>query len=100
MHIKIRFALRHPFFPDWPATPTRLAKGHCAALSGNVQELMGVNRFDVRPSRAVFALHYPESQFLTPADRDTLWEMFQVPVYGLLLDGEGRLVGYECEAHD
>jgi hypothetical protein len=100
MQIRIRFPLRHPFFPDWAATPTRLAKGACATLSGNYQELARAAAAGVRPSRAVFVMHSPDSQFLTDQERDTLWEMFQVPVFALLLDGEGRLVGYECETHD
>jgi hypothetical protein len=45
-------------------------------------------------------MHCPESQFLSGRERDALWEVFQVPVFALLLDGEGRLVGYECEAHE
>ena len=100
MQIRIRFPLRHPFFPDWPATPCRLAKGACTALSGSYQELARAATAGVRPSHAVFALHYPESQLLSAGDRDALWENFQVPVFALLLDGEGRLIGYECEAHD
>jgi hypothetical protein len=100
MQIRIRFPLRHPFFPDWAATPTRLAKGVCATLSGNYQELVRAAAAGVRPSRAVFVMHYPESQFLTDRERDTLWELFQIPAFALLLDGEGRLVGWECEAHD
>jgi hypothetical protein len=100
MQIRIRFPLRHPFFPDWAAIPTRLAKGACSTLSGNYQELTRAASAGVRPSRAVFVMHYPESQFLTDRERDALWEIFQVPVFALLLDGEGRLVGYECEAHD
>jgi hypothetical protein len=101
MQIRIRFPLQHPFFPDWKATPTRLAKGGvCTTLSGSYQELARAATTGVRPSRSVFAMHYPESQFLSDAQRDALWEMFQVPVFALLLDGEGRLVGYECEAHE
>jgi hypothetical protein len=100
MQIRIRFPLRHPFFPDWKATPTRLAKGACTTLSGSYQELTRVAAAGVRPSRAVFAMHNPQSQFLTDRERDALWEIFQVPVFALLLDGEGRLVGYECEAHE
>jgi hypothetical protein len=100
MQIRIRFPLRHPFFPDWKATPTRLAKGACTTLSGSYKELARAATTGIRPSRAVFAMHYPDSQFLGDAERDALWEMFQVPVFALLLDGEGRLVGYECEAHD
>ncbi len=100
MQIRIRFPLRHPFFADWPATPARLAKGACTALSGTYQELARAATAGIRPSHAVFALHYPESPLITPGDRDALWEVFQVPLFALLLDGEGRLVGYECEAHD
>ncbi|HLK63622.1 MAG TPA: hypothetical protein VKU19_09290 [Bryobacteraceae bacterium] len=99
MQIRIRFPLRHPFFPEWAATPTRLAKGACTTLSGSFAELMRAAT-SVRPSRAVFVMHYPESIFLTDRERDTLWEVYQVPVFALLLDGEGRLVGWECEAHD
>jgi hypothetical protein len=100
MQIRIRFPLRHPFFPDWAATPTRLARRDCPTLSGNFQELSSAAASGIRPSRAVFVMHTPESPFLTDRDRDTLWDAFQVPVFALLLDGEGRLVGYECEVHD
>ena len=100
MQLRIRFPLRHPFFPDWAATPVRLAKRPCATLSGSYRELIHAAAATVRPSRAVFVMHNPESLFLTDSERDTLWEMFQVPVFALLLDGEGRLVGWECEAHD
>ena len=100
MQLKIRFPLRHPFFPDWAATPTRLAKNPCIALSGNYQELSRAATAGVRPSRAVFVMHGPASLFLSDLERDALWEMFQVPVFALLLDGEGRLVGFECETHE
>ena len=100
MQIRIRFALRHPFFPDWAATPARLAKGSCAALSGTFQELKRAAEAGVRPSRMVFAMHYPNGPLLSGRERDALWDTFQVPAFALLLDGEGRLVGYECEAHD
>ncbi len=100
MQLRIRFPLRHPFFPDWAATPTRLAKGPCATLSGSFVELTSAATAGIRPSRAVFVMHSPASQFLTDRERDILWETFQVPVFALLLDGEGRLVGWECEAHE
>ncbi len=45
-------------------------------------------------------MHYPDSPFLSDSDRDILWEAFQVPAFACLLDGDGRLVGYECEAQD
>ena len=100
MQVRFRVPLRHPFFPDWAATPARLAKGPCVALSGSYQELANAAGAGLRPSRAVFVMHGPESLFLSDRERDALWEMFQVPVFALLLDGEGRLVGFECETHE
>jgi hypothetical protein len=46
----------------------------------------------------VFALHYPGTPFLNETQRDQLWQVFQVPVLAVLLDRNGRLLGYECEA--
>ena len=37
--------------------------------------------------------------FLDNDDRERLWRRFAVPVFEQLLDDEGRLVAYECEAH-
>lgn len=100
MRLIIRFPLRHPLYPDWPVTPVRAARGRCIALSGSFRELLKAADEGVTAQRAVFALHYPDTPLLSDADRDTLWEAFQVPVFGCLLDGDGRLVGYECEAQD
>jgi len=46
----------------------------------------------------IFALHYPGSPFLSESERDQLWQMYQVPVFAVLLDRNGRLLAYECEA--
>jgi hypothetical protein len=45
-------------------------------------------------------LHYSGRPLLSQGERDALWEMFQAPVYGMLLDRDGRVLGYECEAQD
>jgi hypothetical protein len=37
---------------------------------------------------------------LTSAQRERLWQLFQTPVYGILMAGDGRIAGYECEAQD
>ncbi len=104
MVLRLRFPLRHPLYPDHPATPARvvnaLAKGTCPVLSGTYEDLMRCAAKGVRAGRAIYVLHNPESPFLTEYERDTIWEIFQVPAFGLLLDGDGRLVAYECEAHD
>src|ERR1017187_9515647 len=98
MRLKIRFPLRHPLYPDWAVTPARTARGRSTALSGTYWELARAAAAGKAAERAVFVMHYPDTPFLSDADRDVLWEAFQVPVYACLLDGDGRLVGYECEA--
>lgn len=100
MRLIIRFPLRHPLHPDWTVTPARTARGSCFSLSGTFRELMKAAREGVSAQRAVFAMQFPDNPFLSDSDRDALWEAFQVPVFACLLDGEGRLVGYECEAQD
>jgi len=99
MRLRYRVALRHPFHPEWEATPARLARGTCRVLSGGVSELAAA-REGVRPERAVFALQHPDEPFITKAERDLLWEKFEVPVYAMLLDRAGQLAGWECEAQD
>jgi hypothetical protein len=48
--------------------------------------------------RAVFPVLSPLDPILSTGQRDLLWELFEVPIYILMLDGHGRLTGYECEA--
>ncbi len=53
-----------------------------------------------RVARAVFPVRALASPFLSETQRDALWNMFRVPVYALLLDARGAVVGYECEAQN
>jgi len=100
MRLKIRFPLRHPLYPDWTVTPARVARGHYDAVSGTYFELVRAASAGVTAERAIFVMHLPDTPFFSDSDRDVLWEAFQVPVFACLLDGDGRLVGYECEAQD
>jgi hypothetical protein len=95
-----RSRIRHPFFPGLSATPAAEAKGRCVALSGAYPELTKAALAGARPQRAVFALNLIHHPFLTGKERDSLWQIFQVPVYALLLDCNQRLLAYECEAQD
>lgn len=38
--------------------------------------------------------------FLDNDDRDQVWRRFGVPVFEQLLDNDGRIFAYECEAHE
>ncbi len=100
MRLRIRIPLRHPYFPDRVPTPARWAQGCCAAISGNFVDLARAAAAGVRAERAVFSLQSPDAPFLTDYEREALWQTFQVPVFAMLLDREGRLAAWECEAQD
>ena len=91
--------VRHPLYPSVRATPALASYGHPMAVSGTLQELAQAAMRRVEPRRAVFVLRNEDDSPLTDAQRDELWEQFQVPIYVLLLDGGGKVCAYECEAH-
>ncbi|MGA2197631.1 MAG: hypothetical protein ABSH40_20375 [Bryobacteraceae bacterium] len=97
---KARGAPRHPLYPGLRAARAATAKGEHAALAGSFDELARARAAGARARRAVFVLHYSGRPFLSEGERDALWEMFQAPVYGMLLARDGRVLGYECEAQD
>ena len=100
MRMRIRVPLRHPVYPDWVATPAREGVEECAVISGTFPELARAATAGAKAKHAVFALQGPDNPFLGDRQRDILWEAFQVPIFALLLDREGRLAGWECEAQD
>jgi hypothetical protein len=91
--------VRHPLYPSVKATPAVSSFGHPTAVSGTFQQLAHAALRRVEPRRAVFVLQSEGDPLLTDAQRDELWELFQVPVYVLLLDADQRVCAYECEAH-
>jgi len=94
----LRPRLRHPLYPALSPVPASEASGLCAAIAGTFPELARARATGARASHVVFPMHRSGGVFLSGAERDTLWELFQVPVYVLLLDARGRVVAYECEA--
>lgn len=92
--------IEHPFYPALKPVPAARAPGRCAALAGTCAELLQAAAAGVRVERAVFPLHRPARPFLLPEERDALWSLFQVPIYAMLLDSDGRVIGYECEAQE
>ncbi len=93
-------APRHPLYPGLMAARAATAQGEHAALAGSFDELARARAAGARARRAVFVLHYDGRPYLSEGERDALWEMFRAPVYGMLLDRDGRVSGYECEAQD
>jgi hypothetical protein len=94
----LRSPIRHPFYPGLAVTLAVECKGPCAGLSGTLRDLTRAATAGARARRMIFALHYPGSPFLSETERDQLWQVFQVPVLAVLLDRNGRLLAYECEA--
>ena len=97
---KVRGAPRHPLHPGLTAERAATARGEHAVLAGSFAELARGRAAGARARRAVFVLHYRGRPFLSERERDALWDMFQAPVYGMLLDRDGRVLGYECEAQE
>jgi hypothetical protein len=54
----------------------------------------------VSPTHAVVILTREGYRCLTDADRDALWRAYRVPVFEQVITPEGRLVAWECEAHE
>jgi len=104
MRVVIRFGsrIRHPFFPDWVATPAVEAEGarQYTALSGKVSQLMDAAEAGVSAARAVYVVRSVEHPFLSESEREAVWRTFQVPIYTVLLGARGRTLAYECEAQD
>jgi hypothetical protein len=74
----------------------RLARWKPQILAGYLAQLI---TSDAQPTHAVVVLTHP-GQSLSPADRDHVWDRFRVPVFQQIVDERGRLIAFECEAHD
>lgn len=98
MRLRFRSPIRHPFYPGFAVTPAAECKGSVAGLSGTFHELTRAASAGARARRMIFALNYPGTPFLNETQRDHLWQVFQVPVFAVLVDRDGCLLAYECEA--
>ncbi len=85
----------------------RLAHFRPDALAGPVAELRrlaeGAEDCGARLPKlthSVIAFVILRQTFLSSEARDLLWRVFQAPVFGQILSPEGRLLAWECEAHD
>ena len=91
--------VRHPFFPDLAATAAAEARGLSTAVAGTFGELAGAAARGVKARRAVYVLTQADG-FLSDGERDQLWRLFEVPVYALLVERDGRVAAWECEAQN
>lgn len=98
MRIGLGSRIRHPLFPELHAIPARDSSISSTALHGTFQELARAAAEGARVRRAVFLVCTEDESLPGEAERTTLWELFQVPVFVILLDRRGRVLAYECEA--
>ena len=92
--------MRHPFYPGLKLESAATPDTGTPALYGELEQLLNAARSGIRVDRAVFALRRGPRPFLTEAERDALWDSYQVPAYALLLGGDGDPIAFECEAQD
>lgn len=85
-------------FPGLHATPARDCSAWSIALNGAFRELVLAANRGARVRRAVFLTCREDEPLPGEAERNTLWELFQVPVFVILLDRKGRVLAYDCEA--
>lgn len=97
---RLRSSLRHPFYPELPATPALTATGRHTVLAGTFKELEQAAMRGAGASHAIFVLQSEHTPPATVRQRNRLWEWFQVPVYVMVLDAGGRPAAYECEAQE
>jgi hypothetical protein len=97
--IIIHRRIRHPFFPDFAAVPAAWACGSTNVMAGSYVDLTRAAGRGVQAHRAVYVLTH-SAEPLTEWQRDELWDLFQVPVYALMLDRDGNVLACECEAHN
>jgi hypothetical protein len=100
MSLWFRPRVRHPFYPGLFATPAVEAHTRVVALSGAFHELEQAAAAGASAQRALFVTNRWDGASLTDAQRDRLWTLFQVPAYVMLVDGNGGLVAFECEAQN
>jgi hypothetical protein len=92
------------FDPDWI---DQVREFRPEALAGPVAVLLQLAEAahlagEAIPSvtRAIVAFTGLQHGDLTEAGRDTLWQVFQVPVFEQYLGADGSLLAWECEAHE
>ena len=92
--------LRHPFLRGVPLTPAAKARVTNASLYGTFLELVRAADAGAQVRRAIFVTHRQDDPLLSEEDRDLLWDLFEVPVYAIVLDRHRRILAYECEIHN
>jgi len=84
-------------FPHgWNADAARFAP---TSLAGPLEQLRRAAYLGADLAHSVVAFTYQGGDGLTPADRESLWNAFGVPVFEEYLGRDNQLLAVECDAH-
>lgn len=82
---------------DLAADPPAILAGSYRALT-NVADRVGLDGSG--PTHALVVLTEEGAECLTEAQRDELWGRYRVPIFEQVITSDGRLLAWECEAHE
>jgi hypothetical protein len=86
---------------DTPDAALQIRDFRPAALCGGVPPLLRVAaEVQPFPTHAVVVLTREGEEPLSEPDRDRLWDAYRVPAFEQMVTREGKLLAWECEAHD
>ncbi len=87
-----------PQSPDAVAQVTRFRP---AVLAGQMDTLLTIQpELEVLPTHGIVVFTEEGTRCISEADRDALWDAYRVPAFEEVITTDGRLVAWECEAHD
>jgi hypothetical protein len=89
-----------------PASASRVDLYGPHAIAAASTDLVNLSRalsasstIDWNADHAIVVVCGMEAGLMTEAQRDTLWEMFQVPAFQQFVGTDGRVIAAECEVH-
>lgn len=88
--------------PEAPDAAAQLAEMRPAILAGSMAALAGLapSLGSNGPTHAVLVLTDEGKECISDGDRDDLWRLYGVPAFEQVITADGRLLAWECEAHD
>lgn len=88
--------------PDGSNAAGEIAAARPGVLAGSHAALreLGAALKSKGPSHAVVVLTREGEACLSDVQRDELWDAYRVPLFEQVVTARGRLLAWECEAHD
>jgi hypothetical protein len=86
-------------FPPYFA-PNEQALALVSTIAAPIDVIRAIDPSEWMPEFPLIVLSRLDDSLLGEEDRDFIWNTFGVPVFEYLLDGDGRILARECEAHE